>query len=288
MQEFDILWNYSNPAETEQRFKGVMHEYSITENLSGHLQLLTQIARTYSLRRMFTEAHELLNEVETKLLAENDVAHIRYHLERGRTYNSAGNKDEANKHFTQARDIAQALGEDFYAIDALHMLAITATPEDAIKLNEQGVLQAEQSKQDRAKNWLGALYNNLGWAYFDKGAYEQALSIFLRALQWREGKQSAPEIFLAKWCVARTLRALGKLEEAIKIQLALLEEMIETSHPDGYVYEELGELHLLKGEEVHKMYFQFAYNELSKDTWLAANEPKRLLRIQQLAGAPLN
>lgn len=288
MQEFDILWNYGDPAATEERFRGVAQEYNEATNLSGYLQLQTQIARTYSLRRLFDEAHALLNEVEPKLPAANDIAHIRYHLERGRTYNSAGNKEDANKHFIQAKDIAQALGEDFYAIDAIHMLAITATPEEAIKLNELGVVYAEQSKQDRAKNWLGALYNNLGWAYFDRGEYDKALSIFLRALQWREAKQSAPEIFLAKWCVARTLRALSKLDEAIKIQLALLEEMIETNQMDGYVYEELGELHLLKGEEVHKMYFQFAYTELSKDTWLAANEPKRLMRMQQLAGAPLN
>ena len=100
---------------------------------------------------------------------------------------------------------------------------------------------------------------------------------------WREEKQSAHELFLAKWCVARTLRALGRLDDAIKIQLALLEQMIDIGPTDGYVYEELGELYLAKGEDVSKMYFQFAYNELSKDTWLAANEPKRLERMKLMA-----
>lgn len=283
MQEFDKLWNYNDPASTEQKFREVLSGYNENDNLSGYLQLLTQIARTYSLRRMFNDAHNILNEVEQKLPTANDVAHVRYHLERGRSFNSAGNKAEANKHFIQARDIAQTLGEDFYIIDAIHMLAIVAAPDEAIKLNELGVVYAEQSKQERAKGWLGSLYNNLGWAYFDKGEYDKALSVFLRALKWREEKQSVPELFLAKWCVARTLRALGRLDDAIKIQLALLEQMIDTSHPDGYVYEELGELYLLKGEEVHKMYFQFAYNELSKDTWLAANELKRLERMKLLA-----
>ena len=163
------------------------------------------------------------------------------------------------------------------------MLAITATPDEAIKLNEEGVVYAEQSQEPRAKGWLGSLYNNLGWAYFDLGAYDNALSVFLRALKWREEKQSAHELFLAKWCVARTLRALGRLDDAIKIQLALLEQMIDIGPTDGYVYEELGELYLAKGEDVSKMYFQFAYNELSKDTWLAANEPKRLERMKLMA-----
>lgn len=283
MQEFDKLWNYNDPAGTEVKFREVLGEYNAADNPSGHLQLLTQIARTYSLRRMFDEAHATLNEVEQQLPTQFSVTHVRYHLERGRTYNSAGNKADATTQFVQARDIAKQLGEDFYAIDAIHMLAIVAAPDESIKLNEQGVLYAEQSTQERAKGWLGALYNNLAWAYFDKSDYDKALSVFLRALKWREEKQSAPELFLAKWCVARTLRALGRLDDALKIQLALMEQMIDIGPTDGYVYEELGELYLLKGEEVHKMYFQFAYNELSKDTWLAANEPKRLERIKQLA-----
>ena len=79
------------------------------------------------------------------------------------------------------------------------------------------------------------------------------------------------------------MRALNRIDEAITIQLGLLEELIKAETSDGYVYEELGELYLLKGEEIHKMYFQFAYNELSKDIWLAANEQARLNRMKELA-----
>lgn len=283
MAEFDKLWDYNNPATTEEKFKEVIKGLSLQNNLSEYLQLQTQIARTYSLRRMFAEAHVLLDEVGQHLPTATEAAHIRYHLERGRTFNSSGKKKEALEQFLKAREAAIQLKEDFYAIDAIHMLAIIAPPDEAIALNEEGVILAESSENARAKNWLGALYNNLAWAYFDKGEFEKALSVFLRALKWREENQSAREVFIAKWCVARTLRALNRLEEAIKIQLALLEEMVETDQPDGYVYEELGELYLTKGEPVYKMYFGFAYNTLSKDTWLADNEKERLQRIKQLS-----
>jgi len=283
MKEFDKLWNYNDPAATETKFKELLPDYIAATDLSGHLQLLTQIARTYSLRRMFDDAHATLNEVQAQLPEATDVAHIRYYLERGRTFNSSGKKAEANEQFVLAKNTAIELKEDFYAIDAVHMLAIAAPADEAIKLNEAGVVLAEQSIQERAKNWLGALYNNLGWAYFDKGEYDKALSIFLRALQWREEKKSAPEIFLAKWCVARTLRALNRLDEALKIQLALLEEMVEADNHDGYVYEELGEIYLLKNEEVYKMYFGFAHTHLGKDIWLSANEAPRLERLLQLS-----
>ena len=290
MQPFDKLWDYNNPAETEARFRSLLSEYPESKDKGAYLQLLTQLARTYSLRRLFTEAHDLLNEVKEKLGINSGVEHIRYHLERGRTFNSSGKKDEAKAEFEIAKQLAVELKEDFYAIDAIHMLAIIASPLESIELNKEGVLKAEQSTQERAKDWLGSLYNNLGWGYFDLGQYELALSIFLRALKWRQdmaarqGKETTPAVFIAKWTVARTLRALNRIDDAIKVQLGLMEEMVKGEAADGYVYEELGELYLLKGEEIHKMYFQFACNELSKDSWFAANETARLNRMKELAG----
>jgi tetratricopeptide (TPR) repeat protein len=163
------------------------------------------------------------------------------------------------------------------------MQAIIATPENAIDINRRALLLAETSADERTKLWAGSLYNNLGWGYFDMGRYEEALSVFLKALEWRMQKNQPAETFMAKWCVARTLRALNKLEEALKIQLALLEEMIETDKVDGYVYEELAEIHLLKNDEVYKMYFNMAWHELKEDVWLSSHEQERLNRIKKLS-----
>jgi len=164
------------------------------------------------------------------------------------------------------------------------MLAIVADPDKAIRINEEALLMAEGSKQQPARNWLGSLYNNLGWSYFDKGDFEKALSLFLRALQWREEKKSAPQIFLAKWCVARALRALQRNEEALKIQLALFEESMATGDHDGYVHEELGELFLLNEDKLKAgFHFAKAYELLSTDKFLAQNEKARLERIYSLS-----
>lgn len=284
MQDFDKLWNYNDPAATEIKFREALLDSFAEENISYQLQLLTQIARTYSLRTMFAEAHELLNEVEKQLPAAPGAEHVRYHLERGRTFNSSGKKAEAKTHFEQARQIAASLNEDGYAIDAIHMLAIIAPPDEAIRLNEEAIIFAESSNNESAKRWLGSLYNNLGWSYFDKAEYEKALSIFLRALQWREERKSPDEIFLAKWCVARALRALSHIDDAIKIQLALFEEAVTTGKPDGYVHEELGELFLLKNDKLKSSFhFEKAYELLSQDKFLQLNEKERLARIKQMA-----
>jgi tetratricopeptide (TPR) repeat protein len=283
MQDFDQLWNYNEPAATAEKFLALLANSSIEKDKNYHLELLSQVARTYSLRGLFAEAHQCLSQIEPFLEDKPTVFAIRYHLEKGRTYNSAKEKELAKPHFEKAEQLALAVGEDAYALDALHMLAIVSVPPLSIQYNEKALLLAQKSGNVQAQKWQGALYNNLGWDYFDLGQYEDALQIFLQALKWREEQQSAPEFFLAKWCVARTLRALNRLDEAIKIQLALMEEMLELSQPDGYVYEELGELYLLRNEPIHKMYFQFTLNELGQNPYLLKNEAARINRWKILA-----
>ncbi len=284
MENFDKLWDYSNPAETEIKFNDILTTFAGEAASSYRLQLLTQIARTLSLQRRFDEAHQKLDEVGAQLSEEHRVEHIRYFLERGRTFNSSGDKRNAEVCFRTALDVAQKLKEDFYAIDAIHMLAIVAAPDEAIALNEEAIVLAESSAEERAKNWLGSLYNNLAWGYFDKGAYEMALSVFLRALKWREDKKQVNETFIAKWCVARTLRALNRIDDAIKVQLALFEESISTGKTDGYVHEELGELFLIKADKLKSTFhFEKAYEFLSTDPYLAQNERPRLDRMKQLS-----
>ncbi|HLP21085.1 MAG TPA: tetratricopeptide repeat protein [Chitinophagales bacterium] len=284
MTQYDKLWNYYNPAETETKFREVLKETSPDKDLSEHLQLLTQLARTQSLQRKFDEAHNILDQVSPQLPAHSEIAHVRYYLERGRTFNSAGDKRNAEVCFTKAYELAKEVGEDGYAVDALHMLAIIAPPDEAIALNEEAIVLSESSANQQAKNWLGSLYNNLAWGYFDLGQYEKALSIFLRALQWREEKKSPHEIFLAKWSVARTLRALNRIDHALTIQLGLFEEAASNGDNDGYVHEELGELFLLKNDKLkYPFHFEKAYELLSTDPYLSQKEQPRLERMKELS-----
>ncbi len=284
MEDFDKMWNYGDPNATEIKFKEVLANSGGKDHCYV-LQLQTQIARTYGLRALFDEAHIILDGVEKQLPAKADISTVRYHLERGRTFNSSGKKHQAKAQFELAEATAKDLNEDNYYIDALHMLAIVAPHDEAISIQEKALIKTEESKNEQAKNWLGPLYNNLGWSYFDNGEYEKALSIFLRSLQWRESKKSAPQIFIAKWCVARALRALNRNDDALTIQLGLFEESTTTGHPDGYVHEELGELFLLKNDNLkYPFHFEKAYELLSGDKHLQKNESARLERIKRLAG----
>ncbi|HND49561.1 MAG TPA: hypothetical protein PLL95_13435, partial [Anaerolineales bacterium] len=71
LPDFDSFWDYSNPAKTESKFREVLPQFP---EGNERLELLTQIARTQGLQRMFDEAHQTLDEVEGQLLVDSSLA----------------------------------------------------------------------------------------------------------------------------------------------------------------------------------------------------------------------
>jgi tetratricopeptide (TPR) repeat protein len=281
LPDFDSLWDYAHPDETEAKFRELLLQ--IQESEPAHLELLTQIARTLGLQQKFDEAHQTLNEVEKRLDETPSRPKIRYLLERGRAFNSSGHPEQALPLFEQALDIAQQLAEDFYAVDAIHMLAIVSPPASSLDLNLRAIQLAESSEQEKAHNWLGSLYNNTGWSYHDTGEYKSALEMFEKAEAFFGSKGRVRETRIAVWTVARCLRSLHRVEEALSMQMKLKEEFDFAGETDGYVFEEIGEcLFALGRAEEAKPYFTHAHNELSRDDFLVKHEPARIARLKEL------
>lgn len=282
--EFDELWDYNDPSETEKKFKAILTEVKGSGNVSSYLQLLTQISRTHSLRMNFEEANKILDEVEPKINSDK-IAGIRYYLERGRTYNSSKQKEKAKDLFLKAYDSALKSGEDFYTIDAAHMMGIVEQAEKSLKWNEIAIMHAEETTNERARGWLGSLYNNTAWTYHDMSNFEKALEIFEKNVKWHSERNTGQKLRIAKWSVGRTLRSLNRIDEALKIHNDLLDESLNDGiEKDGYVYEELGECNLIKGNKNEATkYFGEAYDLLSKDKWLAEYENERLERMRELS-----
>ena len=284
LPDFDKLWDYGNPQQTEIKFRELIPLAMESGNISYFAQLLTQIARSERLQGKFKEAHNTLDTVEMTLTDKLVVPIIRYLLERGRVFNSNNEKEKAKPLFLEAWKIARAEGQDYYAIDAAHMLGIAEDPENQIEWNLKAIELAEKSTDEKANNWLGALYNNTGWSYHDLGQYEKALDLFERGLKWRQQRDNEAATRIAKWTVGRVYRSLGRIDEAIEIQKELEKEFIDKGlEQDGYVYEELAECYLIKDErEEAQKYFKLAYEYLSKDEWLKVNEPDRIERLKEL------
>ena len=281
--DFDALWDYDHPGQTETKFRQILLQFR--EDDPAFLELLTQIARAQGLQRKFHQAHRTLNQVERRLEEPPSRPRVRYLLERGRVYNSSGKPKVARPLFQQAFEVAEQLKEDFYALDALHMLAIVASPEQRLALNLQAIQLAESSLQERVRDWLGPLYSNTGWAYHDMGEFLSALESFRKAEGWRRSKGQVRETRIAVWCVARALRSLGRIEDALARQMALKAEYDSARESDGYVFEEIGECLLALDRQAEAArYFRRAYECLSQDSGLVQQEPGRLARLHQLGG----
>jgi tetratricopeptide (TPR) repeat protein len=287
LADFDRLWDFDDPAGTEAKFRALLPAAEAAGDRPALLQIRTQIARTLGLQKRYDEAGRELEAVRSELAGAPDVVRVRWLLESGRVRNTSGDPAGARPLFEEAWSAARACGEDGFAVDAAHMVAIVAAPDEAIAWNERALELARTSPDPRAGKWKGSLLNNLGWTYHDLGRHEDAHRLFEEALAFRRERGEDGPIRIARWCVARCLRSLGRTEEALAAQRALLAESEADSanEPDGYVLEEIAECLLALGRAGEaRPFFARAHAALSRDPWLPENEPERIARLAELGG----
>jgi tetratricopeptide (TPR) repeat protein len=243
------LWDYDHPDASELRFRSALATASADEALI----LQIQIARTYGLRRDFPQARQILAAIEPQIQNANVEAKVHYYLELGRSYSSATHppdsqtsavREHARSAYMHAFTLAQEATLDDLAVDALHMMTFVDTAaEDQIEWNRKAIATMQASSKQETRKWEGSLHNNMGYALHTLGRYEQALAEFKLALAAREREGNPQAIRIAHWMTAWTLRSLGRLNDALEIQLRLERECDEAGEPDPYVFEELEHLY---------------------------------------------
>jgi tetratricopeptide (TPR) repeat protein len=285
LPDIDSVWDFDHPDASEAAFAALLPLARASGDPDYLAQLLTQVARAEGLQMKFDHASRTLDEAEAMITAETPTARVRLLLERGRVLNSSKRREESKPFFLEAWDLARETGAGGLAVDAAHMLGIVERGDASVAWNEKAIAYAEGSNDPKARRWLGSLYNNLGWTWHDGGYAERALGLFQKALAAREAEGEPGLIRIARWCVARALRSLGKLDEALSIQRRLLAENEAAGAPDGYVHEEIGEILLARGDETGAgPHFAAAWKVLSEDPWLRRDETARLERMRRLGG----
>jgi tetratricopeptide (TPR) repeat protein len=280
------LWNYDDPAGTETRFRELLPKARESANEGYAAELLTQIARAQGLQQKFAEAHATLDQVDALLEPGMKTAKVRSVLERGRLLNSSKKAEESIPVFIEALRLAQESAIENYAVDAAHMLGIATKGKESIRWNVEAMRLAEAATDPKAKRWLGPLYNNTGWTYFDMGQYAEALELFERDIEFRKRGGNNVEIGIARWSAAKMHRHLGKVEQSLKLQTELLDDPDRKGNDsEGYTREEIGECLLLLNRPTEAApYFARAWQLLHNDPWLSRDEPERLARLKKLGG----
>jgi tetratricopeptide (TPR) repeat protein len=281
----DALWNFEQPAESEVRLRTEASRHAPGSREAA--EAATQIARALGLQRRFAETDHTLDTVKRTLARQPARVRVRYLLERGRRDNSSGSKSKAIAWFEQALTASAddtLPGADFYRVDALHMLAIAAPPARQLALNLRALATADAAQDARTRSWRASLLNNLGWTMHERGDYAAALVYWQDARAAFEAKHDLVGTRIARWTVARGMRSLGRLDEAEAIQHHLADELQAANAPDGYVFEELAEIALARGDRAAAQpWAAKALALLSRDANLRAREPARLARLADLA-----
>jgi Tfp pilus assembly protein PilF len=259
--DLTTLWDFDRPEVSEQRFREALSRASGDDALI----LQTQIARTYGLRKDFDRARGILKDIEPAIGSAGGEARARYELELGRTYASAThppeaqtpqNRERARSAYMAALAAARAAQLDGLSIDAIHMLAFVDTaPEDQLRWAREALAVVESSSQPAAKRWEASIRNNLGYALHQLGRYDEALVQFRQAVAIRERGTNPQATRTAHWMVARTLRVMGRADEALEVQLRLERECDAAGQPDPYVFEELEALFRAKGDEARARHY---------------------------------
>jgi tetratricopeptide (TPR) repeat protein len=287
LPDFDTLWDYDRPAETEARFRDLLPAAQASGDRDYHLQLLTQVARAQGLQRNYDGAHATLDHVRDLMTDDLTTARVRHLLERGRCFNDQGNHERARACFLEAWDVAREKRLDDYAVDAAHMMGIIERPAGAaLEWNLRAMEYAKGSEEPGARRWLASLQNNIGWTLFGMGRHGEALALFEEALELRRQNGRPGPIRIARYSVGKAQRALGRVAEALADQEALLRECELAGEPDGYVHEEVAECLLALGRAAEaRPHFARAHELLSKDPWFPAEEKGRLERMAEMGGA---
>ena len=252
--DIDALWDFAHPDATEARMRAAL----VDAKGDDALVLQTQIARTWGLRGDFAQARRVLAEVEPALPKAGPEPRVRHALELGRSWSSAAHspesqtpeaRDTARAAYTRAFEEARKARLDGLAVDALHMMAFVDTaPADQVKWDREALDYALASDQPAARAWEASLRNNLGYALHEAGRYEEAHVEFEKALALQQRRGSANGTRIAHWMIAWNLRAMGRTDEALAIQLRLERERDAAGEPSPYVYEELEALYRARGD----------------------------------------
>ena len=276
-----LHWDFDDLDGSERRLRTALGEEASD---AGRAEVLTQLARVDGLRGDFDAGDRVLDEA-AELAGESSTARARVDLERGRLRRSGGEREAALPLFEEAFATARAAGEWFIAADAAHMAALASPDRTEFGAwTERGL--ALGAEHEEAAYWAGPLLNNLGWSLFEAGEHEEALDAFERALDARLRDPSNEEpIALARFAVGKTLRTLGRSDEAIP----LLEQAVAWANaagkPDGGYHEELAENYAAVGlSQDAREQARLAVPLLERDDPSFAEDAERSSRLRALAG----
>ena len=210
-------------------------------------------ARTHLVAERKEQGRQWLQRAAARAVESDPGGWSRYLGVRGRFEWKDGDNETATNTF---REMFDYCGENELwerAVDAAHMIAITGDQTEKFDWSLRGIEMAEKGKMD---GWLGPLWNNLGWNYYDAERYDEAHDALVKASEYHhKGENELPKL-IADYSVAHVTMKQGKLDEAKTGMLEVLDwatRLDAGGSPDavewmGFARWDLGEMAIELGD----------------------------------------
>jgi tetratricopeptide (TPR) repeat protein len=276
--QFLEAFDYDHPAESEKRLEALARAAEAAGDRETLAEILAHIARTQGLQNRFDEGHATLARAES-FKPQSKRATARIAIERGRLFRSGGEPERAKPFFIAAFENAQTSGDDYLALDAIHMVALVVPFNETLDWAERGYAFAAQSKHPRAVHWVAVLHNNIGWSYIDREDHAAALNEFEAALAaYKTEGADAETIRISEYSIGFAWRKLRRFQEALDLQMRIARAAEAAGKADRFFENEVAECLLALGRKSEAK--EWAKKALGKGSEaLPADNKKRLQTI---------
>ncbi len=212
MREAEKLFGERKYEEARQRYEAAATAAQTAGESETQTEATAQVARMYALGQNFEKGREWLAKAKELAKPEQKLGWSRYLGVRGRfEWQDEKDNPKATKTFVEQYDFCMKHELFSRALDAAHMVGITGTE----KQKEEWALKAIKAAESAGDTgWLAVLWNNLGWAYDERGEVEKAFVALLKARKYHHASNDEHRKLVADFGVAHAYRRIGMLEEA--------------------------------------------------------------------------
>jgi tetratricopeptide (TPR) repeat protein len=210
-------------------------------------------ARSYLITNRPDEGRPWLERAASKAVESDPAGWSRYLGVRGRFEWQDGDNEAATRTFREMFDYCEAHELWERAVDAAHMIALTGDESEKYDWSLKGIEMAEKGGME---GWLGPLWNNLGWNYYDDKRYDEAYDALVKAREYHyKSEQELPKL-IADYAVAHVMIDMGRVGEAESDMRRVLEWAARLDKEGdknatewiGFARWDLGEIALARGD----------------------------------------
>ena len=294
LAEADVAFRSREYDRAGELYESVAEDAYAAGDTTTYVEACAMRARSHLVSSRQEEARPWLERAEARADVSEPLAWSRYLGARGRFEWTGGDSARATTTFREMFDYCRERELWSRAADAAHMVALTGDREERFEWAKRGIEMAESGGLDE---WLGPLWNNLGWDYHDEERYDEALEALTKAREHHyRGEAELPKL-IADYSVAHVKRMLGRYGEA-EAELRAVLNGARRLHEEGNGQAiewmgmsrwELGEIALAEGREADGLrLLEHALVELESagmPEWGPDDWASRQARVEELRAA---